>query len=978
MSNKNVTLPQLQKSVGNVKNFINDKTKILPIEKIYNIVTDEIPTFGEGEYDEEQVNFLEDSQINLTNEDLNITDKDTLFEFMHNNLINISITYNDGENDVNREFILENCLYENFIEHTEERLLLDIDSRSNKIYCLYYKNIYNTGGPVYFNIKRISIFAVYYINLIKSEHIKNIDYSKISNTPQPLANIVSGKEKTLTVKEKISLIKDRLGWLKNGTDISKYNQAPYSTDAPNNKFRDGISIDGGLIVTAKKPQLGKGIKFNDFNRSRSYYFYYRKSSEIVIDIVDSNGKIINTFDSNDSPDTLQLGYIDAWSIDKGLDCYFIFSLKENATDTSTKGIHFLHVISMGDSVITASEIQNELDSKVDKVDGKTLSTNDLTNELKANYDAAYTHSQSAHFDGDYNSLSNIPSDLVKINDADSKYATTDSPNFTTAISMGRANGNTIGTNSVALGTNVVAAGKNSHAEGGGTVASGRSSHAEGGGTVASEDNSHAEGDYTRAEGYSSHAEGVSTIASGYNSHAEGDSTEASGETSHAEGIYTIASGSNSHVQGKYNIKDTENKYAHIVGNGSYNARSNAHTVDWSGNAWYAGDIYTGGTSQDDTNAKKLATEEYVNNNKVTKTSELTNDSGFITSIPDEYITETELTTKGYIDNTTLESKGYLTEHQDLSGYALRSDLHTHTNKAILDAITSDKISSWDSKSTFSGSYNDLADKPTIPTKTSQLTNDSGYLTEHQSLVGLATETYVNRKVSDLVNSSPATLDTLKELADALGNDPNFATTVSNQIGNKVDKVSGKGLSTNDLTSTLKANYDAAYTHSQSVHFSGNYNDLTNKPIIPEAYTHPSTHPASMITGLATVATSGSYNDLTNKPTIPTVSNDLTNALKANYDAAYTHSQSAHAPSNAQKNSDITKAEIEAKLTGDITTHTHSQYLTSIPSEYITEQELTSKGYATESQINSAVEAAATTDEEVKTTVNQILGGAYIE
>lgn len=38
--------------------------------------------------------------------------------------------------------------------------------------------------------------------------------------------------------------------------------------------------------------------------------------------------------------------------------------------------------------------------------------------------------------------------------------------------------------------------------------------------------------------------------------------------------------------------------------------------------------------------------------------------------------------------------------------------------------------------------------------------------------------------------------------------------------------------------------------------------------------------------------------------------------------AYDHSQTTHAPSNAQKNSDITKAEIEAKLTGDITTHTH--------------------------------------------------------
>lgn len=39
--------------------------------------------------------------------------------------------------------------------------------------------------------------------------------------------------------------------------------------------------------------------------------------------------------------------------------------------------------------------------------------------------------------------------------------------------------------------------------------------------------------------------------------------------------------------------------------------------------------------------------------------------------------------------------------------------------------------------------------------------------------------------------------------------------------------------------------------------------------------------------------------------------------------AYTHSQSSHAPSDAQKNSDITKAEIEAKLTGSITTHTHA-------------------------------------------------------
>lgn len=65
------------------------------------------------------------------------------------------------------------------------------------------------------------------------------------------------------------------------------------------------------------------------------------------------------------------------------------------------------------------------------------------------------------------------------------------------------------------------------------------------------------------------------------------------------------------------------------------------------------------------------------------------------------------------------------------------------------------------------------------------------------------QTYVDILVSELVDSAPETLDTLWELANALGNDPNFATTVTNLIGKKVDKVDGKGLSTNDFTTAEK-------------------------------------------------------------------------------------------------------------------------------------------------------------------------------
>lgn len=55
------------------------------------------------------------------------------------------------------------------------------------------------------------------------------------------------------------------------------------------------------------------------------------------------------------------------------------------------------------------------------------------------------------------------------------------------------------------------------------------------------------------------------------------------------------------------------------------------------------------------------------------------------------------------------------------------------------------------------------------------------------LTSKATKEEVEQAITNLVNSSPDALDTLKELANALGNDPDFATTVLNLIGAKVDK-----------------------------------------------------------------------------------------------------------------------------------------------------------------------------------------------
>lgn len=69
----------------------------------------------------------------------------------------------------------------------------------------------------------------------------------------------------------------------------------------------------------------------------------------------------------------------------------------------------------------------------------------------------------------------------------------------------------------------------------------------------------------------------------------------------------------------------------------------------------------------------------------------------------------------------------------------------------------------------------LTGTPTAPTPT-QTTNSTQ----------LATTAFVKSAIAALVASSPAALDTLKELADALGNDPNFATTMTNALAGKMD------------------------------------------------------------------------------------------------------------------------------------------------------------------------------------------------
>ena len=108
-----------------------------------------------------------------------------------------------------------------------------------------------------------------------------------------------------------------------------------------------------------------------------------------------------------------------------------------------------------------------------------------------------------------------------------------------------------------------------------------------------------------------------------------------------------------------------------------------------------------------------------------KTSDLVNDSGFLTQIPSEYVTETEL-----------DAKGYLTQHQSLENYA--------TKDYVSNALTP---------------YAKTSDIPDVSKFITEIPSEyvteaeldaKGYLTEHQSLADYSTTTQVQSMIDTAI------------------------------------------------------------------------------------------------------------------------------------------------------------------------------------------------------------------------------------
>ena len=251
---------------------------------------------------------------------------------------------------------------------------------------------------------------------------------------------------------------------------------------------------------------------------------------------------------------------------------------------------------------------------------------------------------------------------------------------------------------------------------------------------------------------------------------------------------------------------------------------NAIDIDWNG-AELAENVIISDTSDllnnlkgkantSDVYTKEESDEKYLTEHQDISGKANTSDVYTKEESDEKYLTEhQDISGKANVgDSYTKEESDakYLTEHQDISGLAVKSAVDAQIDQIAQQLATHEQ----QAESTYAtqGAVASLADN--VYTKEE---SDAKYLTEHQSLTGLASETYVNEQIAALVGSAPQTLDTLEEIATALQDNATMEM-VTNAI-------------------STKANVGDSYTKEESdAKYLTEHQDITGKANVGDSYT----------------------------------------------------------------------------------------------------------------------------------------------
>jgi hypothetical protein len=428
-------------------------------------------------------------------------------------------------------------------------------------------------------------------------------------------------------------------------------------------------------------------------------------------------------------------------------------------------------------------------------------------------------------------------------------------------------------------------------------------------------------------------------------------------------------------------------------------------------------------------------------------SQISDLQSYLTSVPAQTFaslisTPTTLSGYGITDAfdgaySSLSGKPNILDSSDVSTIA--GGLSGLSESGVTALVDSDYVQSRETAQDFA--YGSLTGAPTIPTNNNQLTNGAGYITGytvsqsdvtgHQAALSITEsqisdlgtyltssdlsnyrtatqiESMIDSNVNAIVDAAPGALDTLNELAAALGDDANFSTTITNQIAALPDS--------SQVSAIITADVDAAYVQARQTNQNFAYSALTGTPTTLAGYgitdafdgaygslsgapnVLDSSDVATIAGSLSGMSSEGvtalvdssyvqarqdfAYGSLTGAPTIPTNNNQLSNG--AGYITSYTETNDlssavtwANVPNANITESSVTQHQAALSITESQISDLQS-YLTSVPAQTfasLTGKPTTIAGYGITDAFDGAY-GSLTGTPTIPTNNNQLTNGA---